>query len=86
MHAWPLTGRAEELRVIAEVLDSDGEGAGVAVVGPAGVGKTRLACAAVAAASKSKGGRWGGWWERQRRSRVRWERSRSGSTGLMVTR
>ena len=51
MDAWPLTGRAEELKAIAEVLGGGGEHAGVAIVGHAGVGKTRLAREAVVAAS-----------------------------------
>jgi DNA-binding CsgD family transcriptional regulator len=42
---WPLTGRAEELRVIGESLDGD-EHKGMVVSGLAGVGKTRLARAA----------------------------------------
>ena len=43
MQAWPLTGRAEELEVIADVLCADGPYAGVVIAGAAGVGKTRLA-------------------------------------------
>lgn len=39
---WPLIGRGEELRLIAEVL-ADGDRRGVVVAGQAGVGKTRLA-------------------------------------------
>jgi DNA-binding CsgD family transcriptional regulator len=47
---WPLTGRAEEFGVIAELLVSD-EFRGVALAGKAGVGKSRLAREAVAAAT-----------------------------------
>ncbi|MGA8327972.1 MAG: LuxR C-terminal-related transcriptional regulator [Mycobacterium sp.] len=52
MQAWPLTGRAEELKVIADVICADGPYAGVVVAGPAGVGKTRLAREAMAAAAE----------------------------------
>src|ERR1700679_2412462 len=52
MHSWPLTGRAEELDVIADVLADDESYAGVVVAGPAGVGKTRLAREAMALAAK----------------------------------
>ncbi|MCV7175935.1 LuxR C-terminal-related transcriptional regulator [Mycolicibacterium sphagni] len=45
VYRWPLTGRAEELRVIGESLGDD-EHRGMIVAGPAGVGKTRLARAA----------------------------------------
>jgi MoxR-like ATPase len=51
VQAWPLTGRAEELNAIAEVLAGDGEDTGVVIAGRAGVGKTRLAREAVTAAS-----------------------------------
>ncbi|MGH3525294.1 MAG: AAA family ATPase, partial [Mycobacterium sp.] len=51
MQAWPLTGRAEELKLIADVLGDD-EHAGVVIAGRAGVGKTRLAREAVAAAGE----------------------------------
>jgi DNA-binding CsgD family transcriptional regulator/tetratricopeptide (TPR) repeat protein len=50
MQAWPLTGRAEELAVITDVFRADGADAGVVIAGAAGVGKTRLAREAVAAA------------------------------------
>ena len=52
MLGWPLTGRAEELNIIAEVLSGGTECAGVAIAGGAGVGKTRLAREVVAAASE----------------------------------
>jgi DNA-binding CsgD family transcriptional regulator len=48
---WPLTGRAEELRVIEETL-ADPEFTGVVVAGAAGVGKSRLARAAADAAAQ----------------------------------
>ena len=38
---WPVTGRAEELRLIDDAL-LDGERSGVVIAGEAGVGKTRL--------------------------------------------
>jgi DNA-binding CsgD family transcriptional regulator len=49
---WPLTGRAEELRLIGEAL-TGGEYKGMVVAGAAGVGKTRLARAAADAATRS---------------------------------
>jgi hypothetical protein len=52
MQAWPLTGRAEELEVIADVLCADGPYAGVVIAGSAGVGKTRLAREAMALAAE----------------------------------
>jgi DNA-binding CsgD family transcriptional regulator len=51
MQAWPLTGRAEELNVIAGLLCADEPYAGVVIAGSAGVGKTRLAREAAAAAA-----------------------------------
>ena len=48
---WPLTGRAEELRLIGEAL-TGGEYRGMVVAGAAGVGKTRLARAAADAAAR----------------------------------
>src|SRR5882757_1876473 len=48
---WPLTGRVEELRLIKERFGVDGRSAGVAITGPAGVGKSRLAFEAVTAAA-----------------------------------
>lgn len=47
---WPLTGRAEEMRVIAEVLD--GDSGGLMIAGGPGVGKTRLSRDAAAAAAE----------------------------------
>lgn len=52
MLGWPLTGRAEELNIIAEVLSGTAECAGVAIAGLAGVGKTRLVREVVAAAAE----------------------------------
>jgi DNA-binding CsgD family transcriptional regulator len=52
MQAWPLTGRAQELGVISDVLRDDGPYAGVVIAGSAGVGKTRLAREAMAAAAQ----------------------------------
>ncbi len=46
---WPLTGRDDELRRVAAAIGPDG--AGIVVAGPAGVGKTRLAREASAAAA-----------------------------------
>ncbi|HEY5857339.1 MAG TPA: LuxR C-terminal-related transcriptional regulator [Aldersonia sp.] len=48
---WPLTGRAEELELIAGSVGSDGA-AGVVIAGAAGVGKTRLAREAFGAARR----------------------------------
>jgi DNA-binding CsgD family transcriptional regulator len=50
--AWPLTGRDDELRVLQRVL-SDRRPRSVVLVGPAGVGKTRLAREAQAIAERS---------------------------------
>jgi DNA-binding CsgD family transcriptional regulator len=52
MTTWPLTGRAAERAVIDDQLGGDGMHHGVAIVGPAGVGKTRLAREAAAAAAQ----------------------------------
>jgi DNA-binding NarL/FixJ family response regulator len=56
---WPLTGRAEELRLIGELLHSRDGPLGAVVAGAAGVGKTRLAREALAVAQ-------------QRGARTRW--------------
>jgi DNA-binding CsgD family transcriptional regulator len=54
-----LTGRAEELGLIDECFNERGQWAGVAIVGPAGVGKSRLAReAATAAATAGAVVRW----------------------------
>jgi DNA-binding CsgD family transcriptional regulator len=45
---WPLVGRDEELRLIIESLRGNTQPSGVAIIGPAGVGKTRLAREAAA--------------------------------------
>jgi DNA-binding CsgD family transcriptional regulator len=50
---WPLTGRDEELRWAGSVLDQPGT---VVIVGPAGVGKSRLAGAIAEAAASNHGG------------------------------
>lgn len=50
---WPLVGRAEELRLVGGVAVRDGRPGGVLVAGAAGVGKTRLAREALAAAERS---------------------------------
>ena len=52
--AWPLVGRADELRVIEGALRRTDELAGVVVAGEAGVGKTRLAREALAAAGSRR--------------------------------
>lgn len=49
---WPLTGRADELRLIGEAL-TGGEHNGIVLAGAAGVGKTRLAHAAADAALRT---------------------------------
>jgi DNA-binding NarL/FixJ family response regulator len=49
---WPLTGRAEELRLIGEALTSS-EYKGMVVAGAAGVGKTRLTRRAADAAART---------------------------------
>lgn len=47
---WPLTGRAEELSLISKLTRGKEKPAGVVLAGSAGVGKTRLAREALAAA------------------------------------
>lgn len=55
---WPLTGRAEELRII-EASVSDPDSSGIVVCGTAGVGKTRIAREALTlAASEGCSVRW----------------------------
>ena len=55
---WPLTGRAEELRVI-EAAMSDRGSSGIVIGGAAGVGKSRFAREALdSAASKGRECRW----------------------------
>ncbi|GAF45360.1 MULTISPECIES: ATP-binding protein [Rhodococcus] len=55
---WPLTGRDEELRRIWAAIEGSGDGSGVLVAGGAGVGKSRLASAAVAVLAKRHAVRW----------------------------
>jgi DNA-binding CsgD family transcriptional regulator len=52
MSTWPLTGRAAEQETIDDELAADSAHRGVAIIGPAGVGKTRLAHEAAAAAAQ----------------------------------
>jgi DNA-binding CsgD family transcriptional regulator len=59
MRTWPLTGRAEELNVIADAFCPDKPYVGVVITGSPGVGKTRLAREAMAlAAERGWTGRW----------------------------
>ncbi|MGW5153122.1 LuxR C-terminal-related transcriptional regulator [Rhodococcus koreensis] len=59
--AWPLIGRAEELRLInTAVAGAEGSG-GVVIAGPPGVGKSRLAHEAITHISP---GRWASRWAR----------------------
>ncbi|WP_428341196.1 LuxR C-terminal-related transcriptional regulator [Mycobacterium sp.] len=59
MGGWPLTGRDEELDAITDVIATRGGYRGVGIVGPAGVGKTRLAHeAATAAGARGWAVRW----------------------------
>ena len=51
MGEWPLVGREEELRVVVGALSGAGPYRGVVIAGRAGVGKSRLAREAVAAAA-----------------------------------
>ena len=48
---WPFTGRGGELDLLTSMLSGDGGFAGAAVVGGAGVGKTRLTREAAGAAA-----------------------------------
>ncbi|MDQ2790088.1 MAG: AAA family ATPase, partial [Actinomycetota bacterium] len=50
--AWPLAGRAEELSLISGLVHRQDGPAGVVLAGAAGVGKTRLAREALAAAEQ----------------------------------
>ena len=50
---WPLTGRAEEIGLISDVLSGRDPYAGIAIIGPAGVGKSRLAHEAGAVAARA---------------------------------
>ncbi|MGH3781960.1 MAG: LuxR C-terminal-related transcriptional regulator [Pseudonocardiaceae bacterium] len=52
LRGWPLTGRAEELSRISGLTRRRDGPAGVVLAGPAGVGKTRLAREALAAAEQ----------------------------------
>ena len=52
MKAWPLTGRAEELNVIADAFCPDRPYVGVVITGSPGVGKTRLAREAMTLAAE----------------------------------
>jgi DNA-binding CsgD family transcriptional regulator/tetratricopeptide (TPR) repeat protein len=52
MRTWPLTGRAEELNVIADAFCPDRPHVGVVITGSPGVGKTRLAREAMALAAQ----------------------------------
>lgn len=55
---WPLVGRAEEMRFIADSITGPAGYAGVVLGGAAGVGKTRLARDALAAATRQTTGFW----------------------------
>lgn len=52
MANWPLTGRDEEMAVLAGLFGDEPRKAGAVIAGAAGVGKTRLAREAVAAAAE----------------------------------
>jgi len=52
MRTWPLTGRAEELNVIADAFCPNSPHVGVVITGSPGVGKTRLAREAMALAAE----------------------------------
>ncbi|MER7170930.1 LuxR C-terminal-related transcriptional regulator [Streptomyces mesophilus] len=49
---WPLTGRSEHLRTIEDTLKAGRDPVGTVLIGPPGVGKTRLAREAVAGAAR----------------------------------
>lgn len=66
---WPLTGRAEELAYIGELTRRSSGPAGVVLAGAAGVGKTRLAREALAAA-------------RQRGRQTRWAAATASARAL----
>ena len=51
--SWPLTGRVEELRSIRAAI-ADPDSAGIVVCGAAGVGKSRVAREALAAAASER--------------------------------
>jgi AAA ATPase domain len=51
--SWPLTGRAEELRLVTECCSATSAYAGVMIVGPAGIGKSRLAREAMERAAEA---------------------------------
>jgi DNA-binding CsgD family transcriptional regulator len=56
--SWPLTGRSEEMRAVAAAIESS-DVSGIVVCGAAGVGKSRIAREALAAAtSRGCEGRW----------------------------
>ena len=52
MGDWPLTGRGDELNLLTGVLSAEANGGGMVIAGGAGVGKTRLAREAAAAAAQ----------------------------------
>lgn len=52
LRPWPLTGRNEELRLIAESFTATSTYAGTVIVGKAGIGKSRLAREAMSAAAE----------------------------------
>ena len=85
MRTWPLTGRAEELSVIADAFCPDRPHVGVVITGSPGVGKTRLAREAMALAAQR------GWTVRwvaapSRLSPSRWAHACNGPIDSMGTR
>jgi DNA-binding CsgD family transcriptional regulator len=52
MGDWPLIGRGDEVRLLTGVLDAEATSGGMVIAGGAGVGKTRLAREAAAAAAE----------------------------------